>query len=318
MSGPHLGLDGPQRLVRRPRRPFDLVVEADLVVHAVFAGRVAHVVQDGGAVRDRLRLRPGTEGVAERVHVRVRANAGVAEQVPGAPDGAAPFQQHETLARTPHGQMAGGADARQAGAHDQTSKCSADMVCSLSSTWEGRGSSQADALGRPGSQAHPEGARYRPCSVCAPGPEHLRRRRRRPRARGWRRRSRRKPTGNLRPEVDPSIMAGTARLGMLRTNPSPAGARAWRMRAISTPGAKQCCSTHTEMKRVHPQPCAAQRVELRRSKRDEARGRDVVSRQYQHVGTDIEADHRAVRSFDQGLGHPPDAAPVVEHDHARP
>jgi hypothetical protein len=46
--------------------------------------RYPDVAQDGRPVGDRLALLPRAEGVAERVHVGIRADAGVAEQVPGA------------------------------------------------------------------------------------------------------------------------------------------------------------------------------------------------------------------------------------------
>jgi hypothetical protein len=50
------------------------------------------VVADRGAVGDRLAFGPGLERVAERVHVGVRAHARIAEQVPGAADRRARFQ----------------------------------------------------------------------------------------------------------------------------------------------------------------------------------------------------------------------------------
>ena len=47
-------------------------------------GGAPDVVEDRGAVGDRLRLGPRLEAEAERVHVGVRADARVAEEVPGA------------------------------------------------------------------------------------------------------------------------------------------------------------------------------------------------------------------------------------------
>src|SRR6185436_20895032 len=84
-----LRLDLPARGVARPVRADDLVVEPDVTLHAVVARRGADVLADRGSVGDRLALLPRAEVVAERVHVGVRADARIAEQVPRAPDGVA-------------------------------------------------------------------------------------------------------------------------------------------------------------------------------------------------------------------------------------
>ena len=80
---------------------------------------VADVVEDRGPVGDRLALLPGPEVVAEREHVRVRADARIAEQVPGAADGVARLEDRVGLARALRLEVAGGADAGEAGADDQ-------------------------------------------------------------------------------------------------------------------------------------------------------------------------------------------------------
>ena len=72
-----------------------------------------------GPVGDRLRLRPGPERVAEREHVGVRADARVAEQVPGAADRLARLEDRVALAGALGLQVVGGADAGEAGADDQ-------------------------------------------------------------------------------------------------------------------------------------------------------------------------------------------------------
>ena len=59
---------------------------ADVLVDAVLPRGLAHVGQDRRAVGDGLLVGPRTEPVAEREHVGVRPDAGVAEQVPGAAD----------------------------------------------------------------------------------------------------------------------------------------------------------------------------------------------------------------------------------------
>ena len=86
---------------------------------AVLPGGVLDVVADRLTVGDRLRVLPRPEGVAEGEHVRVRPDAGVAEQVPGSADGAPGLQDRVGLPRAVLLQMAGGPDAGQAGADDQ-------------------------------------------------------------------------------------------------------------------------------------------------------------------------------------------------------
>ena len=43
-----LGLDGPARVGRRPRRPLDPMVEADVLVDAVLGRGLAHIIQIRG------------------------------------------------------------------------------------------------------------------------------------------------------------------------------------------------------------------------------------------------------------------------------
>ena len=115
-----LHLHRPARLGRGPRRAHDALAVADVLVDAVLAGRLADVGEDRGPVGDRLCLVPRLERVAEREHVRVRADAGVAEQVPRAADAPrAPRGSRSVLPGQSRLQVAGGADAGEAGADDQ-------------------------------------------------------------------------------------------------------------------------------------------------------------------------------------------------------
>src|SRR6185437_2651668 len=113
------GFHGPAGVRRRPRRALDLVTKANLLVDAIIGGRLAHVVQDAWPVRDRLRISPRLERIAEREHVAVGADAGIAEQIPGAADAVAPLEDNEALRRTFVLEMIARADAREAGADDQ-------------------------------------------------------------------------------------------------------------------------------------------------------------------------------------------------------
>src|SRR3954454_13598796 len=121
------GLNGPARLRRRPRRALDAMVEADLPVDAVVDRGLADVVQNPRPVGDRLRLGPRFERVAERVHVGVGADAGIAKQVPGAADAVAALEDHVALARALLLQVIARANAGQAGADDED----VEMFCRI-------------------------------------------------------------------------------------------------------------------------------------------------------------------------------------------
>src|SRR5262249_28221543 len=92
---------------------------ADLAVDASFPCGFFQVVEDRGAVGNRPRRLPGSEAKAERVHVRVAANARIAEEVPGAADAVARLEDRVALAGAAFLQMMRGADAGNAGADDQ-------------------------------------------------------------------------------------------------------------------------------------------------------------------------------------------------------
>src|SRR5947209_1470514 len=91
----------------------------NLLVDAVLGRGLAHIIEDARAVGDRLRLGPRLEGIAEREHVAVGADAGIAEEIPGAADGLASLEDDEALARTFRLQMIARSDAGQAGADDE-------------------------------------------------------------------------------------------------------------------------------------------------------------------------------------------------------
>ena len=95
------------------------MVEADLLVDAVLDRGLANVVQDVRPVGDRLRLGPRLERIAEREHVRVGADAGIAKQVPGAADAVAALEDGVALARAFLLQVIPRADAGKPGADDQ-------------------------------------------------------------------------------------------------------------------------------------------------------------------------------------------------------
>ena len=71
------------------------------------------------AVGEDFHILPRTELEAEGVHVGVRTDAGIAEQVPGAAQPLASLQHGDGLVRQRGLQVAGRADAGQAGTDDQ-------------------------------------------------------------------------------------------------------------------------------------------------------------------------------------------------------
>ena len=109
----------PARLRGGPLGRHHPVVEADRPVDPRLARRVAHVVADVGAADDRLRPVPRPEREAQRVHVRVRADAREAEQVPGAADVPARLDDGERAAGAALAQPVARGDAGDPGAHDE-------------------------------------------------------------------------------------------------------------------------------------------------------------------------------------------------------
>src|SRR5471030_2896116 len=95
------------------------MMKADLPVDAIVGGGLADIVQDPRPVRDRLGLGPWLERITQREHVRVGADAGIAEQIPGAADGLATLQDGKALARAFLLQVIAGTDAGQSGTDDQ-------------------------------------------------------------------------------------------------------------------------------------------------------------------------------------------------------
>src|SRR5258708_16638578 len=95
------------------------MVEADIAVDVVLGRGLADVIQNVRPVGDRLRLGPRLERIAEREHVAIGADAGIAKQVPGAADAVAPFEDRVALARALLLQVIARADARQSGADNE-------------------------------------------------------------------------------------------------------------------------------------------------------------------------------------------------------
>src|SRR5690606_41704573 len=74
---------GPACVFTGPVGGLDGGAVANVFFHVVFPRGIRHVLLDRGTVCQHLAAGPGPEVVAEGEHVRVRANTGVAKQVPG-------------------------------------------------------------------------------------------------------------------------------------------------------------------------------------------------------------------------------------------
>src|SRR5947209_11527754 len=95
------------------------MVEPDFLLDTVLFGGLAHIVQNLRPVGDSLCLGPRLERVTQSEHVAVGADAGIAEQIPGAADAVAALEDRKTLARAFLLQVKTRADAGQPGADDQ-------------------------------------------------------------------------------------------------------------------------------------------------------------------------------------------------------
>src|SRR5579859_3251709 len=98
------------------------MAETNLLVDAVLGCGLAYIVENAWPVRNRFRIGPRLERIAEREHVAVGANAGIAKQIPGAADAIAPFENEVALARAFLLQVIARADAGQTGADDHDVK----------------------------------------------------------------------------------------------------------------------------------------------------------------------------------------------------
>ena len=114
-----LDFDRPHSVFAGPRRLFHLAVVADMRAELIFLDRFLQIAHDGGRIGNRLARSPRLEAEAQRVHVRIRADAGVAEQIPCPAKIVAPLHDCEGLARAHFLHVHGRANARNPGAHNQ-------------------------------------------------------------------------------------------------------------------------------------------------------------------------------------------------------
>ena len=76
------------------------MIELNLFVNSVFARGLAQVIQDRWTISDRLRFLPRFEAVTKCVHVTVRANTRITEEIPSATHAGTTFQDRVTTVGT--------------------------------------------------------------------------------------------------------------------------------------------------------------------------------------------------------------------------
>src|SRR2546427_452716 len=135
----------PPCLLRRPRRPRHAVTETDLPIDPILSRRLAQILENQPPVGDGFGIVPGLGGVSQGVHVGVRANAGIAEEVPGTADVVARFEDGVRPTGTARLQVIARADARNPGTGDEHVKVFARHRAEQFPS----NSSYTNAMGRP-------------------------------------------------------------------------------------------------------------------------------------------------------------------------
>ena len=105
------------------------MVEPYLPIDSVVLRRFPEVPEDGRSVRDGLGLGPRSKRVSQGGHVRVRANAGIPEEIPGSAKVVATLEDGVGSARTVRREVVGGANPGDTRADDQYIKVFERHAC---------------------------------------------------------------------------------------------------------------------------------------------------------------------------------------------
>ena len=114
-----LDLQHPLGIFGGPARRHHLAAEADMPVDPEFLRGIDDVIADRLAIGDGAIAGPGVKGKTERIHVRIRTDAGIAEQVPCPANRIARFEDRVAFARAFGGYAVSRIDTREAGADDK-------------------------------------------------------------------------------------------------------------------------------------------------------------------------------------------------------
>ena len=102
-----------------PVRGKDGVARADVLADATLVHDAVEIIEDGGPVGDRFFVLPRFEIEAQRMHVAIRTDAGIAEQIPCPAQIGAPLKDRIAVMRRLFLHMGGHPDAGYARPHDQ-------------------------------------------------------------------------------------------------------------------------------------------------------------------------------------------------------
>src|SRR4051812_4101779 len=91
---------------------------SDGFIYTELGGGVADVIQDRRTIGDGLRVTPWAKAIAERVHIGVGTDTGIAKEIPRATNRLAPFEYDEALVGAVHLEMTRSPNPRQSRAHD--------------------------------------------------------------------------------------------------------------------------------------------------------------------------------------------------------
>src|SRR5215470_18000203 len=95
------------------------MMKSDVFVDALLTCRIGYVLADQITVRNGLRGVPGTKCIGHSEHIRVRTDAGISEQIPGAAYGSAVFKNDKRFVRALHAQVMSSIDAGEPSPHNQ-------------------------------------------------------------------------------------------------------------------------------------------------------------------------------------------------------
>jgi len=115
-------VEGPAAIRRRPLGRDHPLVEAHPLGDPVVARRIPDVAEDRRPVGDRAAVLPRTEGVAERVHVGIRPDTRIPEEVPRPADTVPRLEDRVRLPRAVRLEVIGRPDPREPGPDDHDVK----------------------------------------------------------------------------------------------------------------------------------------------------------------------------------------------------
>ena len=95
------------------------MAKMNMLRNSIFLGGFVHIFVNGWAIRDRLFMQPWFEAISQSVHVGVRPDTGVTEQIPCTAHVGALLNNGVTLVRALHCEVRRSADAGQSSSYDQ-------------------------------------------------------------------------------------------------------------------------------------------------------------------------------------------------------